>query len=164
MSIEQPHDGLVRNVFGVPAHAIALIQANLPKCTHGLLDWPTLARQNSSFIRPNFDQTHGDLLFSIQTRRKQSLFIYIFIEHQSQTDPLKPLRMLDTLCQIWRYYVKTHPKQSLPRPLVLPIVVSPAANGWNTHQSFRALFDADQIADFEREKPCAFVPDFAFLL
>ena len=62
----QPHDLLVKQIFGDPKHARIELEAVLPPAVVAALDWSTLEVLPETFIDPAFAKTQADLLFRIQ--------------------------------------------------------------------------------------------------
>jgi predicted transposase YdaD len=165
-----PHDALFKAGFESPLNAAALFRQVLPPELVEAIDWQTIQREAGSFVDPELASRHTDLLFSVQLvsvqfgderehgKQGTRLLLYLLVEHQSTNDPKMPLRMLVYLVRIWEAYEKLH---GAPLPLIIPVVVSHAPEGWTAPTSFHALFEPppDSIPHVAR-----LVPGFSFLL
>jgi hypothetical protein len=98
-----PHDALVKAVFGTPENARGEFKAALPPELSDGIDWATLKRESGSFVDKELTDTHTDLLFSASLQDFRAL-LYIVFEHKSYAKTLLPLDMarycLDDLTQV----------------------------------------------------------------
>ncbi|MEZ4374505.1 MAG: Rpn family recombination-promoting nuclease/putative transposase [Polyangiaceae bacterium] len=93
----QPHDLLVKQIFGDPKHARIELEAVLPPAVVAALDWSTLEVLPETFIDPAFAKTQADLLFRIQLAGHEAR-IYVVFEHKSDAKA-------ETLVQVGGYVV-----------------------------------------------------------
>lgn len=157
--LKTPHDSLFKSGFESPADAAALFREVLPPEIVEAIDWESIQREAGSFVDPELAGRHTDLLFSARIRGQDTrVLLYLLLEHQSTNDPDMPLRILVYLVRIWESYKKLH---GTPLPLIVPVVVSHAAEGWSAPTSFHAMFEPlpETIPHIGR-----FVPNFSFLL
>ncbi len=93
----------------------------------------------TTFIRRNYRHLQSDIVLTAPLigsgRAVRKLLIYILIEHQSEPDPLMPLRLADSQLQIFRYQVrqwlKTHASEAQIRlSPVLPVVFYTGLKRW----------------------------------
>jgi predicted transposase YdaD len=91
---QQPHDALVKAVFGDPVEAAGLFRAALPAAIAARVDWATLKRDPGSHVDPDLRQRHGDLVFTARLHDGGAVLPYLLLEHQSTPDPWMPLRLL----------------------------------------------------------------------
>jgi hypothetical protein len=68
------------------------------------LDLDRLARVSGSFVDTTLRWRHSDLLFTAPLDGHDA-FVYVLVEHQSNTDALMPFRMLRYMVRIWDRYV-----------------------------------------------------------
>ncbi|MEZ4376599.1 MAG: Rpn family recombination-promoting nuclease/putative transposase [Polyangiaceae bacterium] len=154
----QPHDLLVKQIFGDPKHARIELEAVLPPAVVAALDWSTLEVLPETFIDPAFAKTQADLLFRIQLAGHEAR-IYVVFEHKSDAKA-------ETLVQVGGYVVDVLERYfrrggKLPAPVVLPVVLHHSDIGWTVGQSFHDLFDPDVLSiPGVREH----VPDFRVVL
>ena len=62
--IPNPHDLLVKVVFGKPEHAQGMLRAVVPAEVAQKLDWSTLTLRPGSFVDLALKEQHTDLLYS----------------------------------------------------------------------------------------------------
>ena len=62
--IPNPHDALVKVVFGKPEHAQGMLRAVVPAAVAEKLNWPTLTLRPGSFVDLALKEQHTDLLYS----------------------------------------------------------------------------------------------------
>ncbi len=133
----------------------------LPASVSAALDWETIVLEPGSFIGPELEDRHSDLLFSVRLRDDTGgppVLLYLLLEHQSTNDDDMPLRILVYVVRIWERYRKEH---TGPLPIVIPAVVSHAPDGWTAPLCFHEMFDPrpDSIPGLAR-----LVPGFSLLL
>lgn len=138
-----PNDGYFKAVFSNPRHAAMLFQSHLPSEIVARADWSTLALLPGSFVKQSLQQTHSDLLYTLQLAGRETL-LYLLFEHQTTVDPLMPLRVLAYALEI----IQTHQKQAgLPLPPVLPFVLHQGPEPWTVSTQFADLFELpDELA------------------
>lgn len=109
-----------------------------------LIAWETMKCEPTSFVDPELDPYHTDLLFSVGIAGAPA-YIYFLLEHQSTTDHDMPYRVLEYLMRVWDYYDaqqrELHPKRTRrsPIPLIIAIVISNVQGGWKGPLSFHDL-------------------------
>ena len=154
----QPHDLLVKQIFGDPKNARLELEAVLPPAVVAVLDWSTLEVLPETFIKPAFAKTQADLLFRVQLAGHEAR-IYVVFEHKSYAKA-------ETLVQVGGYVLDVLARYfqhggKLPAPVVLPVVLHHSHTGWTVAQSFHELFDPEVLAiPGVREH----VPDFRVVL
>ncbi|MCA9647978.1 MAG: Rpn family recombination-promoting nuclease/putative transposase [Polyangiaceae bacterium] len=139
----QPHDVLVKQIFGDPKNARVELEAVLPAPIVAAIDWSTLEVLPETFIDPAFAKTQADLLFRVQLAGRDAR-LYIVFEHKSDSKA-------ETLVQVGRYVLDVLARYfqhggKLPAPVVLPIVLHHSKAGWPVAQSFEELFDPAVLA------------------
>lgn len=152
----KPHDRLFRHVFSDPEHAQGALRTALPAALATCIDWPTLHVVPGSFVDPELEERHTDILFSVAVDGRP-LLLYLLLEHQSSSEPLMVLRLLGYMVRIWDDHVRKHADAGQLPPIV-PIVVHHSERGWTAPRSLGELFDLDgelrallgtHIVDFE---------------
>jgi predicted transposase/invertase (TIGR01784 family) len=133
-----PHDALFKAGFELPASAAGLFQRALPASIVSAIAWSELERESGSFVDPELAGRHSDLLFRTTTLRGEPVLLYLLVEHQSTNDPDMTLRVLIYLARILERFRKEN--EHSPLPLVLPVVVAHAPEGWTVPISFHAMF------------------------
>lgn len=162
--IISPHDKLFKIGFEQPEHAAAVFRQVLPPELVAAIDWDTMRREAGSFVDPGLKSRHTDLLFSARLKdsgpggEDKLVLLYLLLEHQSSNDEDMPLRMLVYMVRIWESYRKNH---GGPLPLIIPVILSHAPEGWTAPTSFHAMFEPrpDSIPH-----AAGLVPSFSFLV
>jgi len=109
-----------------PAIALDFLHSYIPPDVLCLLDLNTLRVENGSFLEKELQQTHTDILYSINIKADAQQaendahegYIYIVVEHQSSIDHKMPGRMLSYQAQIYRQ----HYEKKGQFPQILPVI------------------------------------------
>ena len=158
---KQHHDALFKSTFSDVEHAAAEFRAVLPASIVTLTDFSTLALCPGSFVDETLAGSQSDLLFTAQIANKPAL-LYILFEHQSTPDKLMPLRLLRYVLRILERHVTSKTKaDSLPLPLVIPVVLHHSESGWNVARSLQDLFDTALVSQTDVQH---LIPRFGFVL
>jgi predicted transposase/invertase (TIGR01784 family) len=152
----RPHDALFKAAFEHPDHAAGLLRSILPDSLREAIVWDTLTHEPGSFIGPDLEDTHSDLLFSAHLGTHDA-YLYLLFEHLSMQHPEEPRRVL-------RYLDGTWERGRLPNgrlPIVIPVLVCHAPGGYTAPVEMQALFDPppDSI-----EGLAPYVPHFRLLV
>lgn len=152
-----PHDALFKSTFSDPARAMDELRAVAPEQLVRHLDLASAEHVSGSFVDEALRQRHTDVLHRVKLAGRDA-FAYLLLEHQSEPDPLMPYRLLRYMVRIWeRWLEQTPDAKSLP--IILPLVLSHAPQGWTAPRSMNALYDAPaQVLD----DAGPWVPDFEF--
>lgn len=140
--IPNPHDSIVKAVFGQLEHARGMLRAIAPAVLSEALDWSTLALQPGSFVDAVLSSQHTDLLYSTTWRDGGEALGYLLFEHQSSppTEGLMAERLLRYQGRIWDRWRVDHPRAKR-LPMILPIVMYHGTTPWSEPRSFDALLD-----------------------
>lgn len=155
--IHQPHDKLFKAVFSDLEETAEFLHIYLPEPLRDLIDWKTLRLIEGTFIDEELSDQESDLLFQVLLRgTKETIFLYLLYEHQSQ--PLKWMRrrLYRYEDRIWDESFKITPEQELLPP-ILPVVFYQGESKWNYSTEFADLFP-------EMARNWSFVPRFAHVL
>src|ERR1041384_369081 len=79
--IPNPHDLIVKAVFGQPEHARGMLRAIAPAVLAEALDWSTLTLQPGSFVDAALSSRHTDLLYSTTWCDGGEMLVYLQFEH-----------------------------------------------------------------------------------
>ncbi len=131
---------MFKAAFDDPAHAAGLLRAALPPSVSTAIRWQTLEREPGSFIDDDLADRHTDLLFAAQIDGGTAL-LYLLLEHQSTNHPSMPLRMFVYMARILERARRERPHA--PLPVIVPIVISHAPEGWSSPRSLHAMFEPD---------------------
>jgi predicted transposase/invertase (TIGR01784 family) len=161
--IPNPHDALVKTVFGKPEHARGVLRAVLPAALAETLDWSTLTLRPGSFVDLALKEQHTDLLYSATWRDGGEVLIYFLFEHLStppKKDSLLAFRLLRYQVQIWEDWLANH-QDAKSLPMIIPIVMYHGATPWSEPRLFDALLDVPASV---RPAVTPYLVQFAFLL
>ncbi|MDA1018348.1 MAG: Rpn family recombination-promoting nuclease/putative transposase, partial [Planctomycetota bacterium] len=133
------------------------------------VDFSQLVQDKTTYVRRDFRHVESDMVFQVPLlgrdgrRLRKKLVLYILIEHQSQPEPLMPLRLTDYMLQIFnhqlRQWAKTHNSLTGVRlSPVLPLVLYTGTRRWKSVGSLTDLIDAGH--DFRSVTPIIEQPLF----
>jgi len=163
LMIPNPHDALVKGVFGKPEHAQGMLRAVMPTAVAEKLNWSTLTLRPGSFVDLALKEQHTDLLYSATWRDGGEVLVYFLFEHLSappKKDSLLAFRLLRYQVRIWDDWLANHPAaKSLP--MILPIVMYHGATPWSEPRLFDALLDVPASL---RPAVAPYLVQFAYLL
>ena len=127
-----------------------------------LIDFEHLTRDATTFVGRDYRHLEADVVLVAPLRHRngarprQTILIYILIEHQSEPDRLMPLRMLEYVLQIYKYQIRRWSRHhrsfsGLRLQPVLPVVFYTGTRRW---KSVGRLVDLLALgARFERVTP-----------
>jgi len=139
--LQHAHDKFARYMLSQPAIALDFLNSYIPEEVRRFLKLDTLRVEKGSFLEKELQQTHTDILYSLEienfeksmllerspikeaddqvhSQQTQTGYIYIVVEHQSSIDHKMPGRMLSYQAQISRqHYEKTG-----RFPQILPVI------------------------------------------
>jgi len=159
---KQPHDALFKKTFSVVEHAAAEFRAVLPPELVARIDFSTLTLCPGSYVDEALAGSQSDLLFSVQVSGKPAL-LYVLFEHQSSPDKLMPLRLLGYIVRILVRHVdeaKTG-SDTLPLPVVIPVVLHHGDAGWSVASRLEDLFDLQLVEEADLWE---LIPRLSFVL
>jgi hypothetical protein len=144
-------DRIIRQTLPKPAHLRAFLQEVVPDLAAGF-DCDRARELDPNFPLPDWRRREADLPFEIPYRtgaEELLALVCILIEHQSDTDPLMPLRMLFFAVMYWdRQWTEW---EALPRPRpplrlrpVLPIVLYTGRTPWGSNRTLADLLGEPQ--------------------
>ena len=154
-----PHDGIFKSAFERPELARSELALILPAAVRAQLDLDTLQVRPGSFRDEDLNQSHSDLLYGVRTTTGEEALVFVLFEHQSEPDPIMPLRMAKYMVRVWERWLVEHPRTKLP--IILPVVLHHNATGWRVEPEFVAMLDASP-ALLEAARP--YLPLFRFVL
>ena len=120
--IPNPHDALVKVVFGKPEHAQGMLRAVVPATLAENLDWSTLTLRPGSFVDLALKEQHTDLLYAATWRDGGELLVYFLFEHLSappKKDSLLAFRLLRYQVRIWEDWLANH-QAAKSLPMIIP--------------------------------------------
>jgi predicted transposase/invertase (TIGR01784 family) len=161
--IPNPHDALVKAVFGKPEHAQGMLRAVVPVAMAEQLNWSTLTLCPGSFVDLALKEQHTDLLFSATWRDGGELLVYFLFEHLSappKKDSLLAFRLLRYQVRIWEDWHARH-QDAKSLPMIIPIVMYHGVTPWSEPRLFDALLDVPASV---RPAVAPYLVQFAYLL
>jgi predicted transposase/invertase (TIGR01784 family) len=158
-----PHDALVKAVFGKAEHARNMLRAAVPAAMAEALNWSTLALCPGSFVDLSLKEQHTDLLYSASWRDGGEVLAYFLFEHLSappKKASLLAYRLLRYQVRIWEDWHAKHP-DAKSLPMIIPIVMYHGVTPWSEPRLFDAVLD---IPDSVRPAVAPYLVQFAYLL
>lgn len=95
----------------------------LPKEITDEIKVEDLKREQTELITKDYSTKRTDILYKIERKDNQDIYIYLLLEHQSRVDQLMAFRMLAYKVRIWEQYVKEHKKESERKDFKLPMII-----------------------------------------
>ena len=133
------------------------------------LDFKSAVRQETDFISDDLRKEVSDVLYSVPVQgvgkseaERETLPVYVLLEHQSTVDSIMAYRLHSYMSQIWDRNLSEHKSKSLPLsewrlPTVIGIVFYTGDRRWSVPLSLRELSTPRGPFD-------VYVPDCRFLL
>lgn len=141
-----PHDSLVKRIFGDREAAEAELRQVLPAALIERLDWKTLHVESGSFVDPELQHRISDLLYSICLKGSDGrIRIYVLMEHQSSPDVLMAARFLIYVGRLYEQHIRDNPRAKSV-PLVIPVLLYQGPNGWTLPRRLSDLIDGPASA------------------
>jgi predicted transposase/invertase (TIGR01784 family) len=154
-----PHDAIFKATFGQVDLARSELELVLPPEVRAHLDLATLEVRPGSFVDPELQQVHSDLLYAVRTRTGEEGFVFVLFEHQSSHDGTMAFRLLRYVVRIWERFLNEHPGAKLP--IVIPVLLHQGDGAWKAAPELAPMLDASAEL-LEATRP--FVPHFRFVL
>ena len=151
MPVERPHDKFVRDIISEKKYAVEIFSQSLPENIVKILDLSTLKLLPGSFIDEEMKEFQSDALFSVKTKEKHPLAVYILFEHKSYPDKKIHFQLLS-------YLAKIYTRQKSPEP-VIPLVFYHGQKTWNIKTNFIELFNFSLM---QKSIFGGYIPDFAY--
>jgi Putative transposase, YhgA-like len=147
---ELPHnfpDRAMREALVQPDNLHALMRAVAPQVADHF-DYPRLEIVGKPYFLDDWRSRERDVLVRLPYRDEtgqRELLVCILVEHQSEADPVMPLRMLVYAVffweQEWRRWEEGHPHgEPFRLTPVLPVVLHTGPRVWDAHRSLAELF------------------------
>ena len=139
-------DRLIRRTLPYPAHLRSFLRAVVPDLADGF-DCDRARLVDREILLPDWRRREADLPFEIPYRvgaAELLALVCVLIEHQSDTDPLLPLRMLFYAVAYWERQWAAWEKTDRPRPPlrlrpILPIVLYTGEMPWGSNRTVADL-------------------------
>jgi hypothetical protein len=131
----------------------------MPASIIGCFDWSTMRLVSGSFVDEKLSHLYTDLLFEVASAYGKA-FLYMLIEHQSTNYRRMPLRVSHYMDGTWSGFAREHSHG--PLPVIIPLVICHAPEGWTSPRTFLELFSPDLLE--QAPELVQFVPDFRLLV
>ena len=127
------YDISYKEFFSVPKNVEDLLRGFVKKDYINELDYSTLERSNSDFVRKESGERHDDIIWRLRWKERW-LYVYIIIEFQSNVDYSMPVRIMSYISEMWLSLLENinteyHKNHTLPP--VLPIVLYNGVENWD---------------------------------
>jgi hypothetical protein len=145
-------DRMIRDTLRYPEHLHTFLRQVVPHLAEGF-DYRQVTPVGREFFRSDWHGREADLPFTIPYRWGDTevlALVFLLIEHQSDTDPLMPLRLLFFLTGYWeRQWAEWEQLKQRPRPPlrlhpVLPIVLYTGPVPWGSNRTLDQLLGEPQ--------------------
>jgi hypothetical protein len=139
-------DRVIRQSLRHPANLRAFLRQAVPQLADGF-DCDRARFLDRAFPLDDWRHRESDLPFEIPYRQgdeEQLALVFVLIEHQSDTDPLMPLRLLCFAVLYWERQWREWEQTPRPRPTlrlnpVLPLVLYTGATPWGSNRTLLDL-------------------------
>lgn len=138
-----PHNHFFRASITNPRVALEFLQSHLPEKFSKIADLASLRLVPGTFVDEELQESLTDALYSVNFQNKPGYF-YFIIEHQSQAQPLMPLRLLEYFIKIFRMHIKEYKTNQLP--LIYPFVLYNGEKSYSHTTDFFDLFEDPELA------------------
>jgi hypothetical protein len=145
-----------------PQHLGGLLQILDPDLADRL-DFTHARRMNRSFIPADLQKEESDLIYAVpfRDRSDREVWVYVLLEHQSEPDPLMPLRVYLYMGELWDTQRREWEDRQTPaadRRLlpIIPVVYYTGEKRWRQPISLKSLMDLPPVLE-------RFVPDWETL-
>ena len=116
-------DSIFKELFEDKEIFYDFLKAFLPKEITDEIKVEDLKREQTELITKDYSTKRTDILYKIERKDNQDIYIYLLLEHQSRVDQLMAFRMLAYKVRIWEQYVKEHKKESERKDFKLPMII-----------------------------------------
>ena len=116
-------DSIFKELFEDKEIFYDFLKAFLPKEITDEIKVEDLKREQTELITKDYSTKRTDILYKIERKDNQDIYIYLLLEHQSRVDQLMAFRMLAYKVRIWEQYVKEHKRESERKDFKLPMII-----------------------------------------
>lgn len=138
------HDKIFRKALENPLVAHELFNAHLPPNIKSLIDFPSLAMENTTFVESSLKDSISDVLFSCKFD-KQDGYLFLLVEHQSKADHFMAFRLFKYMINICERYLIQNP-QAKTLPLIYPMIFFNGQEKYNVARNLWDLFANNKLA------------------
>jgi Putative transposase, YhgA-like len=142
-------DRIMRQSLQHPENLLAFLKRAVPQLADGF-DCTRARLLDKEFPLDDWRQREADLPFEIPFRDGDNevwTVVYVLLEHQSDTDPLIPLRLLYIAVVCWDRQWQAWARLPRPRPPlrlrpVLPLVLYTGRQPWGSNRTIHDMLDS----------------------
>ena len=116
-------DSIFKELFEDKEIFYDFLKAFLPKEITDEIKVEDLKREQTELITKDYSTKRTDILYKIERKDNQDIYIYLLLEHQSRVDQLMAFRMLAYKVRIWEQYVNEHKRESERKDFKLPMII-----------------------------------------
>ncbi len=141
------HDGLFKKIMQEQLAAREFLEYYLPPNIKRLIDLNQITIEKESFVEEDLKRRLSDIIYSIKTNSNETAYVYVLIEHQSESDYWIGFRL-------WRYMLllcERHIKKKDKLPLIVPLVLY---NGTKRYDAPKNLWDLFVEPDLAKNLMC----------
>ncbi len=145
--IHTRHDSFVKRCLSNIDVAKDLLKVYLKPDTVQKINWDTLRITNKSFVKPDLNQHHSDVVYKCKLVNDKDAYLYALIEHQSTPDPMMAFRLLQYNVSLMEQHLQQGHKQ-------LPIIINLCiyAGDQSPYPYSRSIYDCFELPDLAKEK------------
>jgi hypothetical protein len=144
-------DRAIRRALEDPHNLQNLLAEVVPELVE-LLDFERREIVPRTFLLDDWRRREADMLFRLPFREEPAVpgtLVYILLEHQSESNPAMPLRVLLYAVlqwqEEWKAWEAAHPHgESLRLRPIVPVVLHTGRDRWRTHRTMADLIGASE--------------------
>ena len=137
------NDPIYKRLYAFPEMVEDLLRSLFPAETLGAVDWASLYRLPTEYVRDDLRRRRGDAVWRVELQsgdgRGDYLYILVLLEFQSTTDETMALRVLEYTTMLYRELLREDSAAPGRLPPVLPVVL------YNGDSRWRAATDAREL-------------------
>ena len=137
------NDPIYKRLYAFPEMVEDLLRSLFPAETLGAVDWASLNRLPTEYVRDDLRRRRGDAVWRVELHagdgRGDYLYILVLLEFQSTTDETMALRVLEYTAMLYRELLREDSATPGRLPPVLPVVL------YNGDSRWRAATDAREL-------------------
>ena len=137
------NDPIYKRLYAFPEMVEDLLRSLFPAETLGAVDWASLNRLPTEYVRDDLRRRRGDAVWRVELHsgdgRGDYLYILVLLEFQSTTDETMALRVLEYTTMLYRELLREDSAEPGRLPPVLPVVL------YNGDSRWRAATDAREL-------------------
>ena len=150
------YDGAYRALWSNEVVVRQLLERFVDEELRGALDFETMERLETSFIKRDMRRRHSDMFWKIERKNGAGAPVYcvVMLEFQSSPDKFMALRVLEYAVEFYRQQINANAelidKHGLPP--ILPLVLHHSDKSWGARTRVReliALEPDDPLIDFQ---------------